>query len=379
MHFLRQNFKNRVDLSTWRECAFQMLRAVRRQKSGLGPIGSLVNVATIISLIIIVFGSACSTKDTVIGTAPPTAIPTVSILPQVDQLANPDPRSIIYTIGPFDRLKVTVWRYPELSGEKIVKEDGTLFIPETGHINVEGLTLREAQEKINSELKKRVMRDPEVDIEPVEVSSKVFTILGAVANPGRYPIFRKTDIQMALAMAGGRVAGGVVDRTYLSRGGKVHMINIRTLLVRGNARIYLAQNDVLYIPTADDQRVFVLGYVNAPGPVSVAGSGLDLFSAISAAGGFRIGAKRKHVAVLRPGPEGIYAYKVNVKEMLKLKGDGDLTKLALQPGDIVFVPKSKLASWNEVIQMISPTLNALVYQPLGAGRDYYYIRNQVNQ
>ncbi len=355
-----------VDLNKHKYLARFVPRALLRY-----PASSLLLILFFLTSI---FG--CSDKDP-IGTPPPVAPPMVSILPQVQNLADVEERDIIYTIGPYDKIRITIWRYGEFGGDKIVKDDGTIFMPQIGHIKLGGLTLQEARQLLADKLQEYVILDPQVDIEPVEVSSKLYTILGAVTRPGRYPIFQKTDVPMAIALAGGQTPGGGLDRAYLSRNGKTFIINIRTILTRGNVDLYLAKNDILYIPTVEDMRVFVLGYVTSPGAVSITGTGLDLISAISSAGGFRLGAKKKSVAVMRSGPEGLYAYRVNIKDALKLKVDPGL--LNLQPGDIVYVPKTVLGSWNEVIQLISPTLNTLVYQPLGAGRDYYYIRNQINQ
>ncbi|MDD4907038.1 MAG: polysaccharide biosynthesis/export family protein, partial [Methylobacter tundripaludum] len=70
-----------------------------------------------------------------------------------------------YKIGPHDRLQITVWEHPELNdpgGEKInpelagkmVQEDGMLYYPYVGNIQVKGKTANEVRELLSQGLSK---------------------------------------------------------------------------------------------------------------------------------------------------------------------------------------------------------------------------------
>lgn len=286
-------------------------------------------------------------------------------------------RDRTYTIGPFDRIQITVWFNEDLTGEFLIKEDGTITIPGIGNIPLEGLTLLEAQKNLKNNLSK-ILIQPEVDIEPVLVQSKTYYILGAVTRPGQYPIFQETDVRSALALAGGNTPSGTLNRAYLSRDGQIYMLNIRSMLFQAAEPTWLSKGDILYIPDQQDQRVFVLGYVRSPGPVEVAGAGLDLLAAISAAGGFVPGAQRKEVAVLRLGPDRIYGYIVNIRRILN-RNEMNASGLSLQPGDIVYVPATALGSLSDAVSQLSPTFETFVFDPMQAARDYFLIRDIIRR
>jgi polysaccharide export outer membrane protein len=210
------------------------------------------------------------------------------------------------------------------------------------------------------------------------VQSKTYYMLGAVQLPGQYPIFRETDVRMALALAGGTTPTGVMNRAYLSRDGRVYFIDIRSMLMNAVSPFWLCKGDILYIPDIQDRRVYVLGYVNSPGAIDVASSGLDILAAISEAGDFQAGARRDQVAVIRRIGHRLIGYVVDVDALLRGKS-ADLTGMALQPGDIIYVSMTGLASWNRIIMQISPTFNALLFEPVRAVRDYFLIREIINR
>jgi polysaccharide export outer membrane protein len=88
---------------------------------------------------------------------------------------------------------------------------------------------------------------------------------------------------------------------------------------------------------ADSKRVFVLGEVLRPGPVSLS-SQLFVLDAISAAGGFTPFADEDDVRIIRRGPNGQelefgFDYKAYVR------GRAPGTNIALQPGDTIVVPQ----------------------------------------
>lgn len=329
----------------------------------------------LISWIIIITGCASSKQ---FASYESSAITSIAM---VDSLYNQAPavskRDRTYTIGPFDRLQITVWFDDELSREYLVKEDGTISIPGIGYIRLEGLTLREAQESLKRQMRK-ILIQPELDIEPVLVQSKTYYILGAVARPGQYPIFRETDIPSAIALAGGSSPTGMLNCAYLRRGDHTYLINIRSLLLHPAEPTWLSKGDVLYIPDQQDRRVYVLGYVARPGPVDVAGTGLDLLAAVSAAGGFVPGAQRTNVIVLRRGADHLLSYIVNLRQALKSDVE-HLSGLLLEPGDIVYVPQTALGSINETMELITPMLSLLVFEPLAAGRDYFLMRDLIRR
>jgi polysaccharide export outer membrane protein len=93
-----------------------------------------------------------------------------------------------------------------------------------------------------------------------------------------------------------------------------------------------------------DRRVFVMGEVVIPGDHEYH-SGLSLLGAIAEAGGFNNSAKRSSVVVLRrTGPDLATAMRVDLRD--PLKGENLERDMPLKPFDIIYVPKTFIASVN---------------------------------
>jgi len=84
---------------------------------------------------------------------------------------------------------------------------------------------------------------------------------------------------------------------------------------------------------------------------------LTLTEAISMAGGFiKVGGLIKQVRVLRSySPTRGELITVNLKMIL----DGQAPPFILMAGDIVYLPKSKLGNWNDLMREILPTIEVL--------------------
>ncbi|MBI5583054.1 MAG: polysaccharide biosynthesis/export family protein [Deltaproteobacteria bacterium] len=92
------------------------------------------------------------------------------------------------------------------------------------------------------------------------------------------------------------------------------------------------------------QKVYVDGEVTKPGLVPLTGA-MTLLQSLSSAGGMKDTARTGEVIVIRRGPENRPASMVvNVEKAID--GSDPSQDLALQPADIVYVPKSVIANIN---------------------------------
>ena len=73
------------------------------------------------------------------------------------------------------------------------------------------------------------------------------------------------------------------------------------------------------------------------------------------AGGLTTGARASEVRLIRGGLHDPEVYVVDLEAVF----DGEAVDVPLQPGDIVFVPETPLAAWNDVVKQILPTLEGL--------------------
>jgi protein involved in polysaccharide export with SLBB domain len=96
------------------------------------------------------------------------------------------------------------------------------------------------------------------------------------------------------------------------------------------------------------QRVYVGGEVGAQGEMVLNG-GLTLFQAIQKAGGFLKTAHRKQVILIRRDAHGrLTAKSIDVRPIQS--GDDPGQDLLLEPYDVVFVPRSKIANVNVFVE-----------------------------
>jgi protein involved in polysaccharide export with SLBB domain len=106
-----------------------------------------------------------------------------------------------YALGTGDRLRVTVFGHPDLSGEFQVDSGGRLKLPLVGSLVVVSRTADDVKEMIASALQPDYLKNPQVSVQVVNY--RHFYIIGEVANPGSYPYVGGMRVVNAVAVAGG--------------------------------------------------------------------------------------------------------------------------------------------------------------------------------
>ena len=106
-----------------------------------------------------------------------------------------------YKLGFGDKLRVTVFNEPTLSGEFAVASDGTISVPLAGTIPAGNKDVGEIANAIQAKLADGYLRDPKVSAEVI--AYRPFFILGEVKAPGQYPYSRGLTVLNAVATAQG--------------------------------------------------------------------------------------------------------------------------------------------------------------------------------
>jgi polysaccharide export outer membrane protein len=106
-----------------------------------------------------------------------------------------------YVLGSADKLRLTVYGEPSLTGEYLVSSSGTVSLPLAGDVVAAGRTLGDFRENVVKALKEGYLKDPKVSIEVL--TFRPFYILGEVAKPGQYPYTSGLTVFNAVATAGG--------------------------------------------------------------------------------------------------------------------------------------------------------------------------------
>ena len=106
-----------------------------------------------------------------------------------------------YQLGSSDRLRVTVFGHPDLSGEFEVDGTGSISLPLIGQKTAIGLSTAQLETSITETLAAGYILDPRVSVEVINY--RPFYILGEVGQPGEYPYTNGLTVQNAVAAAGG--------------------------------------------------------------------------------------------------------------------------------------------------------------------------------
>ena len=162
-----------------------------------------------------------------------------------------------YALGAGDSIRVQVFQNPDLSMEARLSENGRITYPLIGAVDLNGLSVSDAEIKISQALKNGgFLLNPQISISLVQVRNNQVSVLGQVAKPGRFPLdtagTRVTDM---LANAGGVVPGGddvaIVTGT---RDGTVFraLIDIPAIFLQGTAdkNTVLQGGDTVYVHRA---------------------------------------------------------------------------------------------------------------------------------
>lgn len=190
-------------------------------------------------------------------------------------------------------------------------------------------------------------------------------VMGKVRNPGLYRI--RTDsagLMEAITLAGGALEDASLERVTVTHiDGTSEVFNLVPWMTKGEQakRIPIRASDLITVPE-EISRVAVLGYVNQPGFYTLkSGQKLTLVDVLGLAKGVDDkNAKTSEIAVIRTKDGKQERLTFDLKKFLK---SGDLEhNPEILPGDVVYVPKSGRADWDQIFRSLSSV--ALILNPL---------------
>ena len=120
-----------------------------------------------------------------------------------------------YKLGPNDRLRITVFGQPTLTGEYTLDGNGVLAFPLIGNVPASGMTTQQLQKTIAGKLEPDYLINPSVSAEVV--TRRPFFIIGEVQKPGNYPYVPDMTALNAVAMAGGFTYRARKNDYYIKR------------------------------------------------------------------------------------------------------------------------------------------------------------------
>ena len=296
-----------------------------------------------------------------------------------------------YLLGAGDVLDITIENLEEISGVYKILNDGSIFIPLIGSINLNNLSLEEAQKKIKVQLEKELI-SPIVYMRITTTRPVKVTVIGEINKAGVYTLNTEKSLEpgevdienpgMSTVSTAIQKAGGITPETDLSRiilkrrlSGEDETyknieLNFLDLFLKGDQlqNPILYDGDVVKLIKADKNnqniikpyslnlnpseiRINVIGAVNNPGLITVQ-SNTTLNQALLFAGGpTSWKANTGNVRLVRINPNGTAShkkYKINLNADVSGKKNPNLIS-----GDTIYVYRTLIGKTIDGLSMIA--------------------------
>lgn len=209
-----------------------------------------------------------------------------------------------YQLGPGDELTIDIYGNSDITQQVTVSPDGFVRIPDLGPIQVNGLSIEEARNRIRSQLTKIYgsisSGQTSVQITLSNIRSIRVTIIGEANLPGTYTISSLATAFNALYASGGpNESGSFRDIEVIRNNEVIANIDIYDFLIHGNnaANVRLQDQDVIKV-NPYQTRVEIKGEVKRPA-IFEALPGETLSELLRFAGGFTQDAYTGRIVVVR--------------------------------------------------------------------------------
>ncbi len=253
-------------------------------------------------------------------------------------------------------IEIVVYGHQELSRVVTVSPQGTIDFPFMQNLPVDGLTLEKLREIIVAQLSRYLEDFPIVTLNFAKSNVINISIMGMVKQPGIRQLPLYSNLQGAIAAAGGAAPGAKLTEIQLMRGepGKMATTkyDLQAFLLDGDLKNnpMLSEGDVIMVTAGEMlNTVKVVGEVRVPG-VFEEFTSATVIDMLMRAGGPTANADIKKIRYISPARKKAAEYRFNLEEYLA--SSGTYPNPEVKAGDIIYVPK-KPESWRTYLPIVS--------------------------
>lgn len=123
-----------------------------------------------------------------------------------------------YLLGAGDKVRITIYNEPALTGDYSIASDGTLSLPLIGNVPAIGQTTTQLAADVQRAFADGYLNSPKVSAEVI--TYRPFYILGEVKSPGQYPYMTGLTAYNAIATAQGFTPRARKSRVFIRRFGE---------------------------------------------------------------------------------------------------------------------------------------------------------------
>lgn len=166
-----------------------------------------------------------------------------------------------YYVGPFDELIIDVFGIEEFR-QRVIQVDasGRIAFPLVGAVDAAGQTPSEIARAIETGLRGRYVRDPQVTVNLQKTVSQVVTVEGQVREPGLYPVIGRTTLLRSIAAAKGTTEFSKLNDVVILRTVKgtdyAALYNLKAIRMGSYPDPEIFANDVVMVADSRGRRIF---------------------------------------------------------------------------------------------------------------------------
>jgi len=257
-----------------------------------------------------------------------------------------------YVLGAGDAVNIDIWGASQDSFTETISPDGTITIDGIGVLQLGGLSVSQAKEKVIRVLGSRY-QESEIDLTLGQTRSITISIIGEVNVPGTYTMSAFATVYNALYMAGGPNDIGTLRNVRLYRDGKLKLtVDVYEYILNGklSGDVRLQDNDVISVGPYD-ALVNITGKVKRPMFYEMK-TNEDLGALLGYAGGFSGDAYTKAVRINRKAGEKYSVFNV---------AEADFSSFHMMDQDSVSVD-STLNRYSNMVEVKGAVFRPGMYQ-----------------
>ena len=257
-----------------------------------------------------------------------------------------------YRLGPGDAVNIDIWGASQESVTETISPDGTITVEGIGIIQLSGLSVTQAKQKLKRVLGPRY-QGSQIELTLGQTRTITVSVMGEVNVPGTYTLSAFASVYNALYMAGGPNDIGTLRNVKVYRKGKlISNVDVYDFLLNGklSGDVRLQDNDVITV-SPYEALVNITGKVKRPMFYEMKKTE-SASTLIRYAGGFTGDAYTKAVRINRKAGNQYSVFSV---------GEFDLNEFKLMDEDSVSVD-STLNRYQNMVEIKGAVFRPGMYQ-----------------
>lgn len=225
-----------------------------------------------------------------------------------------------YKLGPGDEVIIDIWGTNQATIRQTISPEGTINIPDIGIVNLNGMTVKEADSYMRRKLGQIYSVDgddakSEIKLTLGNIRTIQVNLMGEVANPGTYYLSSLSNLYHALHRAGGVSNLGSLREIQLVRNGKkVATVDVYDFILDGkmDGNLILEEGDIIIVPPYK-QIVDLTGNVKRPMSYELE-EGETVEDLLKYAGGFTGDAYKENLRMVRQNGKEYQVFTIDSPE-----------------------------------------------------------------